>query len=240
MIAITDALGGALRSLFSVRMLWLMIWPLLLAIVLWGVLGLVFWDQMQALWLKLWEFLNLGEWLHNIEPDWIATALNALFHVLFFIPLVWLTAFFITALFGMPIMLDHVARNAFPLLEKRHGGSFAGSLANAGVALVLWIGLWLLVLPLLFIPPLAALLPIIATGYLNQRLFRYDALADHADRHELAGLLRSERNRLWGLGILLGLLQLIPLLNILIPVYTGLAFIHYLLGRLAERRTGSA
>jgi hypothetical protein len=42
------------------------------------------------------------------------------------------------------------------------------------------------------------------------------------------------------LGILLGMVQFVPLLNFFAPVFTGLAFIHFCLGKLRDRRSGIA
>jgi uncharacterized protein involved in cysteine biosynthesis len=50
-------------------------------------------------------------------------------------------------------------------------------------------------------------------------------------------LFKTERGGWWGLGLLTGLLQFVPLLNLLGPVFAALAFIHYGLARLKQQRT---
>jgi CysZ protein len=52
-------------------------------------------------------------------------------------------------------------------------------------------------------------------------------------------MFRKHRAAWWGLGLLTGLLQFVPLLNLLAPVVTGLAFIHFGLARLSELRQAS-
>jgi uncharacterized protein involved in cysteine biosynthesis len=79
-------------------------------------------------------------------------------------------------------------------------------------------------------------IPFIATAYLNQRLFRYDALAEHASEDEMRAIFSSQRSLLWGLGLLTGLVQFIPILNLFAPVLTALAFIHFGLARLKNLR----
>jgi CysZ protein len=91
-------------------------------------------------------------------------------------------------------------------------------------------------LPLWFFPPLWPVLPILLFAYLNQRVFRYDALAEHATGCEMETLIRRHRRELFLLGVALALFGLIPLLGFLAPVYGGLAFIHYCLARLAQLR----
>ncbi len=239
MIAMLEAIAGAFRSLFSLRMLWLMIWPVLAAIVLWAVLAFVFWTPLQDAWLWLYDYFGIAEWMTGIEPAWIGAALQALLHLMLFVPLVMLTALVLTAIFGMDAMVNTVADRFFPQLEKRRGGGVIGSTANAFVAVVVYVGLWIVTLPLWLLGPVGAIIPFIAAGYLNQRLFRYDALAIHADAGELKAVIEQNRGGLWYLGILLALVQFVPLLNFFAPVFTGLAFIHYCLAKLRERREQS-
>ncbi len=83
----------------------------------------------------------------------------------------------------------------------------------------------------------ALLLPLMLTSaYLNQRMFRYDALAEHASAAEFAHILRTSRGDLFLLGALLSLLLYVPLINLLAPVFSGLAFTHFCLARLARVR----
>ncbi len=240
MITMLDAIAGAFRSLFSLRMLWLMIWPVMVAVVLWAVLAFVFWTPLQNLWLSLYEYFGIAEWMTGIEPAWIGATLQVLLHLMLFVPLVMLTALVLTAIFGMDAMVKTVSEGFFPQLEKRHGGGVVGSAANAFIAVVMYLGLWVVTLPLWLLGPVGAVIPFIAAGYLNQRLFRYDALAIHADAGELKAIIEQERGALWALGIFLALVQFVPLLNFFAPVFTGLAFIHYCLGKLRERRSQTA
>ena len=80
------------------------------------------------------------------------------------------------------------------------------------------------------------IIPFVAAAYLNQRLFRYDALAEHATREEMRTIFSTDRPLLWGLGLFAGLVQFVPILNLFAAVLTGLAFIHFCLARLAELR----
>lgn len=237
MTALLDAIIGASRSLFSLRMLWLMVWPVLAAIVLWAVLAFMFWTPLQNLWLSLYEYFGIAEWMTGIEPTWIGAALQVLLHLMLFVPLVMLTALVLTAIFGMDAMVKTVSEGFFPQLERRHGGGVIGSAANAFIAVVVYIGLWIVTLPLWLLGPVGALIPFVAAGYLNQRLFRYDALAVHADAGEMKAIIEQHRGELWALGILLALVQFVPLLNFFAPVFTGLAFIHFCLGKLRDRRS---
>jgi len=230
-----DALGRALRDLFKLRVLWVVVWPMGAALLLWLVLGVSFWGTFSGWMVQGLDAIGIQAWLADLEPVWIAHTLQALLHLLLFVPLVYLTALVITALFGMPALIRVVAERDYPQLERKHGGGFAGSVWSAVVAIVLFIALWVVTLPLWLIG-VGVIVPFVAAAYLNQRLFRYDAIAEHASAEEMATLFRQERGGWWGLGLLTGLLQFVPLLNLLGPVFAALAFIHYGLARLEQRR----
>jgi hypothetical protein len=155
---------------------------------------------------------------------------------LFFVPLVYLTALFILGVFGMQKMVDHVASRSFPQLERRRGGGLAGSIWNAVVAILGMVGLAFVTLPLWFVPPLWPAIPLVVLGWGNQRLLRYDAISEHADRQELKQIFRRRRGGLYLLGLLLAIAAYVPLLGFVAPVVFGLAFIRYLLDALQELR----
>ena len=237
MSEIAKALIKAFASLLHPRMLLLMLWPVLIALALWLGLAFAFWSQAAA-WLQLQfdQSAAIG-WAISVWPlALVATYLSWILLALLFIPLVLITAVLIIGLFAMPAMVSLVAEPAYPGLSRRQGGTFAGSLWNGVMALV-WLALLVLLsLPLWFFPLFWPVLPIVLFGYLNQRVFRYDALYEHANDWEMETLIRRHRRELFLLGVVVALFGLIPLLGFLAPVYGGLAFIHYCLARLAQLR----
>ena len=235
MTAILDALARALRDLFSLQVLWVVVWPMGVALLLWLALGVTFWGTFSGWIAQGLNAIGIQAWLADLEPVWIAHGIQAMLHLLLFIPLVYLTALVITALFGMPALIRVVARRDYPELKRENGGGFIGSLWNAVVAITLFIALWVATLPLWLIG-VGVIVPFVAAAWLNQRLFRYDAIAEHASAGEMAVLFRQERSGWWGLGVLTGLVQFVPLLNLLGPVFAALAFIHFGLARLERQR----
>ena len=234
---IGKALLRALGDVLHPRMLLLMLWPVAIALVLWLGLAFAFWSQAAA-WLQLqFDQSSAIGWAIDVWPlTLIATHLAWILLALLFLPLVLVTAVLIIGVFAMPAMVRHVAERSYPQLERREGGGFAGSLWNGVLALV-WLALLaLLSLPLWLIPPLWPLLPVLLFADFNQRVFRYDALGEHASSWEMATLIRRHRGELFLLGIALALFGMIPLLGFFAPVYGGLAFIHYCLARLAQLR----
>ena len=230
-------IGNLLRP----RMLWLMIWPMLIAVGIWGGVALALWTR-TAIWLAG----VLARWLEPaaafVHFDFADAAMVAAQVLLFllFIPLVYLTALFILGVFGMQKMVDHVASRSFPDLERRRGGGTASSIWNGVVALLGMAGLLIVSIPLWFIPPLWPLIPLVILAWGNQRLLRHDALCEHADRKEMARIFSERRGGLYLLGFLMAISAYVPLVGFAAPVVFGLAFIRYLLGSLQELRRREA
>lgn len=236
-MSVMGALLYGLANLVHPKMLWLMVWPMLVSLALWGALALAFWGRLAGALAALFQ-----RWLEPaagfVRFDFGDATVIAAYVVLFLllVPLVYLTALFILGVFGMQKMVDHVAQRSFPALERRQGGGVAGSLWNGVVAVAGIALLFAVSLPLWLLPPLWPLIPLLIFTWANQRLLRYDALSEHADRDEMARIFRERRSALLALGLLLALIAYVPFIGFIAPVVFGLAFIRYLLGALQELR----
>ncbi len=234
---VTRSLLFAFANLVHPRMLWLMIWPMLIALAAWGT---VLWFTgahavaMLAGWMQ--EWIQSGTFFIRWDLGGAITFAAKILVFLMFVPLVWLTALLILSTFGMPAMVEHVASRRFPQLARRRGGSIAGSIWNGVVALAGLIGLGLISIPFWLVPPLWPLIPVFIMGWLNQRVLRYDALAEHATGDEMQRLFAERRGALFWMGAILALLAYVPLVGFAAPVLFGLAFIHLLLGELQALR----
>lgn len=245
MVSIGKSIFLAVVSLFNGPMLWLMIWPVLVSLVLWGALGMALWVKTAA-WIAV-QLGRLAEPLTAYIPfDFTGVTLFSahVMLILLFVPLVYLTALMIIGIFGMDKMVDHVASRHYPELDRRHGGGTAGSVWNGVVAICGMVLLFLVTLPLILIPPLWAIVPVAVMGWVNQKVLRYDAIADHATPQEMAELFAARRGSLYLLGLILALVAYVPIVGFFAPMLFALAFIHYGLGSLRELRataaTGSA
>jgi hypothetical protein len=236
-MSVARSLLYAAANVLHPRMLWLMLWPMLVALAFWGSVALLAWGAL-ALRLAAWLQQALDYALAWSHVDFGTAALVAANVLLFiaFVPLVYLTALFILSVFGMQKMVDYVASRSYPQLERRRGGGIAGTGWNGLVALAGMLGLAVLSIPLWLLPPLWPIIPLVILGWVNQRLLRYDALAEHAAAEEMRRLFRQRRGALYLLGLLLALAAYIPIVGFFAPVLFGLAFIHYLLGALAAER----
>ena len=123
-MSLAGALLYGLANLLHPRMLWLMLWPMLVAIAFWLALALAFGGRLVAALAAL-----FGRWLEPaagwVRLDFGDVTVIAAYVVLFLliVPLVYLTALFILGIFGMPKMVDYVAERSFPALERKRGGS---------------------------------------------------------------------------------------------------------------------
>jgi hypothetical protein len=236
-MSIARSLFYGAANVLHPRMLWLMLWPMLVAVGFWGVVGLFLWTRL-AVRISLWLQQGLDYALAWAHFDFGSAALVAANVLLFlgFVPLVYLTALFILSVFGMQQMVNYVAERSYPSLERRRGGGVAGTGWNSFVALFGLLLLGLLSLPFWLFPPLWPLIPLVILAWVNQRLLRYDALAEHADPQEMKRIFARRRGALYVMGFLMALVAYVPVIGFFAPVLFGLAFIHYLLGALAEER----
>ncbi len=189
----------------------------------------------------------------------LKTIIVPLVAMLLLLPLMILTALVFMGVAAMPAIVSHVSRHQFPALEKKHGGSFMGSLMTNLTGFLIFIPLWLLTLPLFLIAPLAVLAQATLWGWLTSRVMSYDALADHASEDERATLMRTHRRQLQLIGMISGAagalpgivwiggtvlsVVLFPILAalsvwiyVLIFIFTGLWFQYYCLQALEDLR----
>ena len=230
------AFGRAFGSLLHPRMLALTIWPMLAALALWLGLAWFYWDSWSQ-WLNtLIAQSDISGWLQQHGYSSVIHYSVLLLLWLLLAPMILITAVLIAAVLEMPLIVSFVAARYYPTLEKRRGGTVLGSIGNALVAVLVFAGLWIVTLPLWLTGVLAPVLPLVLAAYLNQRLFRYDALSEHASPEEFRAILETSWGRMYLLGVMLALLYYVPLLNLLAPVLSGLAFTHFGLARLQELR----
>jgi hypothetical protein len=248
------------------RMLLLTLVPFLFSVLIWTIF----------LWLGL---PVLTHWIHGFvtaQPDmpfvtstitslliWlgigtIQAVLIPLLSMWIILPLMIFTALLFVGVQAMPIVINHVASRRYPTLERRMGGSLWGTLGISLSSFVMFAVVWIVTLPLLFIPPLALLMHPLLWGWLTYRVMAYDALAAHADRHECRFLMREHRWPLLAIGLVVSLFGAAPTvlwlggvltviffpiiagvaiwLYVLVFIFSGLWFAHYCLAALAQLR----
>jgi CysZ protein len=238
MAAVLRAALRGVRLLGDRRVLLLVLLPLLGAVALWTALAVAFWGEISGALARL--VGRAAAFLGGAAADVLGTIAG---NLVAFVALTLFTGALAVAALAVlagPVFARAAEDRYFRGLERRRGGSLAGGVGNAATAIALWLAGWLLALPLLFVPVLNVLAPVLLGAWLNQRLFRYDALAEHAAREERRVIFRSARGRLYGLGLLLAPLAFVPVVNLVAPLHAGLAFTCLCLDELAALRARGA
>lgn len=230
-----NAVARALRDIGQPRVLAVLFLPMLVAVLLWTVLAWIFWEPWTHTLRDLFDATAAARWLMEHGASWVLSSLTVVLVIALLLPLMLITAMIVTELVAMPVIVSVVSK-AYPALAKRSGGSVLGSIWNATVAITIFVLLWIVTLPLWLTGFAAFVLPALISAYLNQRLFRYDALSEHATREEYREITMRAKSRLYLLGLLLAGLYYLPFVNLIAPVVSGLAFTHFCLEELARMR----
>ncbi|MDX9994329.1 MAG: EI24 domain-containing protein [Rhodocyclaceae bacterium] len=221
------------RDLLRPGILFHALWPPALAFLIWSVVAWFAWQPASA-----WILAELPEWQVFAWLDWLGPSLAHVAVFLIFAPMVYFTALLFVAVFALPRMMTLIAARDYPDVSRQGSASaaFWGSIANTVAAGGIFVAGWLLTLPLLLIPGAVLVLPLFWTAWLNQRAFRFDAMAEHARPEERAELVRRERGSLYLGGLVGALAAHVPILNLLALAYTAVLFVHLCLGALRELR----
>lgn len=230
------ALVRAARNIFEPRILAIVLLPTAGSLVLWSLLAWIFWDAWTGAIAGAAGSTTVAGWLKGWGAAWVIDSAAVLLVVVAILPAIYITALVMTEIIAMPVIVKFVGERYYANLRRAAGGTIAGSLVNATIGITVFAVLWIVTLPLWLTGIGAVAAPVLTSAYLNQRMFRYDALAEHATREELQRVIRTSRGDLFVLGALLSLLLYVPLVNLLVPVLSGLAFTHLCLARLVGVR----
>ena len=233
---VINSLTRAARDLFDRRIIAMVFLPMLGSIVLWTVLAWIFWDAWTGGIAGAMSSTTVAGWLQGWSATWVINYTAALVVLIAILPAVFVTALVITEIIAMPVIIRFVGERYHPDLKRKAGGTVIGGIVNAAIGISVFAALWIFTLPLWLTGVGAILAPVLTSAYLNQRMFRYDALSEHASREEFSEIMRTSRGDLFLLGILLSLVLYVPVLNLVVPVLSGLAFTHFCLARLARER----
>ena len=230
------ALLRAARNVFEPRILAIVLLPMLGSLVLWTFIAWIFWDAWTGGIASAAGSTTVAGWLKNWGAAWVIDSAAVLLVVIAILPAIYITALVITEIVAMPVIVKLVGERYFPALERAAGGTITGSVLNAVTGISVFAVLWIVTLPLWLTGIGAVAAPVLTSAYLTQRMFRYDALAEHASGREIGRVISTSRGDLFALGALLALLLYVPFVNLLVPVLSGLAFTHLCLARLVECR----
>lgn len=209
-----DSFWRAAAYCLHPRVIALSVLPLVLMAGLAFGVGYFFWEPAvsgvrEAL--TSWQLVAaLIGWLEGLGLSNLKSVLAPLVVVFVSTPVIVVLSLLMVAALMTPSMLSLVGERRFPLLERKRGGSFLGSLFGALWATLVAMIALLVSIPLWFVPPLVLILPPLIWGWLTYRVMTYDVLADHASREERRELVKRHRSSLLGMGVLTGYLGAAP------------------------------
>ncbi|RZT04219.1 Etoposide-induced protein 2.4 (EI24) [Duganella sp. CF402] len=262
MVGVLRAWSRAFLSQWHGKMLLMSIAPFLLALGVWAVLLYLYLqplvDQLHALFTEHNLFVTSTSWLRSVGLGTLTAVVTPLIAMLALLPLMILTALIFIGVVAMPVIGRHVGLRHYPQLEQRKGGSILGSIGVALGGMLIFMGLWILALPLYMFPPLAVAVQALLWGWLTTRVMVYDTLADYASAEERRQILRQHRWPLLVIGVISGAAGALPgaiwlggvmavvlfpflaaasiWLYVLIFIFTGLWFAYYCMDALAQLR----
>lgn len=188
--------------------------PLLLMTGLALGLGYFYWDGVLAsvrLWLESSTLVtSIAGWLQSFGMGNLKAVLAPLIVIFAVTPVIVVSSLMVVALMMAPALTSLVARNRFPSLECKRGGSLLASLWWSLVSTLLALVALIVSVPLWFIPPLIFILPPLIWGWLTYRVMAFDALAEHASSEERREIFRRHRLSLLGIGLFCGYLGAAP------------------------------
>ncbi len=209
-----DSFWRAAAYCLHPRVIVLSLLPLVLMAGLALGLGYFFWEPALAAvraTFENWAILKtLIGWVEGWGMAGLTAVLAPMVVVFLTTPVIVVLSLLLVAAFMTPAMLTLVANRRFPLLERKHGGSFVGSAFGALWATVAALVALLVSIPLWFVPPLVLILPPLIWGWLTYRVMTYDVLAEHASADERRELVRRHRKTLLGMGVMTGYLGAAP------------------------------
>jgi Etoposide-induced protein 2.4 (EI24) len=209
-----DSFWRAAAYCLHLRVIVLSLLPLIIMAALALGLGYFFWesalDAVRSAF-ESWSLLStMIGWLEGIGLTNLKAVLAPMVVVFLTTPVIVVLSLLLVAAFMTPAMVSLVAIRRFPLLERKHGGSFFGSSFGALWATAAALVALLVSIPLWFVPPLVLILPPLIWGWLTYRVMTYDVLAEHASVEERRELVRRHRTSLLGMGVLTGYLGAAP------------------------------
>jgi len=235
MAEVVLALMRTLGSLRTGRIWLYVLAPALISLLLWVAL-------------TLWGLGEMVNWLLGHQPltllaawglAWLATILAYMGAWMAIFALAYLTASLLAAIIVLPLLLKHLSETDYADVAAMGKDSFSAAAVNSVFASILFIGGWLLTLPLWIIPGLSLVLPLLLMAWYNRRTFAYDALSMHATEAEWSALRPVTKWPMFMLGLTMALLAHVPILGLLVPAVAALSFVHFGLETLRRSRGGA-
>lgn len=218
----------SLKDFLDIKILLTSLLPITGAALLWGLVFYAFSSQIDN---ALGGLLGYIPFMNN---DWVRSAVELVGGVFLYYELLIITAVMIVGVIAEWVV-DRVNRKSYQL-EKKGFGTFSGSMITSLKSNLLFMLLFVLFLPLIFIPLINIFVHLFLWMVLIKTPLFYDSIAMYATRDEYKALKKSNRLSVFTIALASAGLFLIPVVGVFIYVLQLLFFTHFNLQRLATLR----
>jgi len=218
----------SLKDFFDIKILLISLLPITGAALIWGGIFYVFSSQIDS------ALANLLGHIPFLNNDWVRSTVELVGGVFLYYELLIVTAVMIVGVIA-DWVVDRVNGNSYQL-EKRGFGSFSGSMITSLKSNLLFMLLFVLFLPLIFVPLINIFVHLFLWMILIKTPLFYDSIAMYATRDEYKALKKSNRLSVFTIALVSASLFLIPVIGVFIYVLQLLFFTHFNLQRLAKLR----
>ena len=223
---------NSIKDLFDRKILFTSLIPITVAAVFWGIVFFVFHSQINGFFVYITNhipFISGAEWIKNI--------IEAIGGIFIYYQLLILTSTMIVGIIADKIV--NRINEKYYHLNKQGFGSFIGSIGVTLKYNLIFIVLFIIFLPSMFIPGLNVFVNIILWVILIKNPIFYDSVSIYASKEEYQILKTKNKTTTLIIAILGAILFLIPVLGVFVYIAQLLLFTHYNLRRLKELRNNA-
>ncbi|WP_028884650.1 EI24 domain-containing protein [Taylorella asinigenitalis] len=242
MFEIFRALKNGFETMFHPKMIFAAFLPLIASVAAFVIFCIFIWSDVSS-WLITstsdWWILNqIGILLNDVGLNaggfgeffaWIITLICV-------IVLSLIIGLVIAGILVTPLAVNLISKNHYPYLTRDGKYATGISILNSIKVTVIFALGWLITLPLWLIPGLSIVLSLFWISYAYANMTKVDAIVEHATPEERKYVISNYKSGFWIIGFICALLSLIPLLGLIMPVYSIISCTHYGLALLDKIR----
>jgi len=224
-----EIITKSIKDLFDKRILFTSLIPIIIAAIFWGFIFFIFHGPVN----------NFLTWtIHHIpfigDAQWLKDIVASVGGVFVYYELLIITSVMIVGIVADKIV--DIINNKYYHNEKRGFGTVSGSIFIALKQNVIFLILFILLLPAMFVPVLNIFVHLFLWSVLIKQPTFYDSIAIYATKDEFNKLKKSNKIKTWTITIISASLFLIPIFGIFVYILQLLMFTHYNLKRLQGLR----
>ena len=224
-----EIITKSIKDLFDKRILFTSLVPIVIAALFWGLVFFMFHDSVN----------NFLTWIIQHIPfvgdaQWLKDIIASVGGIFVYYELLIITSVMIVGMVADKII--GIINNKYYHNEKRGFGTVAESLFIAVKQNVIFLVLFILLLPAMFVPILNIFVHIFLWSILIKKPTFYDSIAIYATKDEFKKLEKSNKLSTWAITMISSSLFLIPIFGVFVYIFQLLMFAHYNLKRLQGLR----